>query len=261
MPNRKPRVLVLRAAGTNCDVETARAFELAGGEPELVHVNRLLEGSKRLGDYSILAVPGGFTYGDDVAAGKILAAELQSLLRDEVRALVERGGLVIGICNGFQVLVKTGLLPGVDGLKATVTHNDSRRFEQRWIHMEVETPSRCLWTKGLSGTRVEMPVAHGEGKFVTPTFEALEALEREQVVALRYVNPAGGEPVYPHNPNGSWNHIAGICDPTGRVFGLMPHPERFVESIQHPRHTRGEGKEPSGLSVFVEGVRVAGEAS
>lgn len=253
----KPRVLVLRAAGTNCDVETARAFALAGGEPELVHVNRLLSGEKRLGDYSLLAIPGGFTYGDDIAAGRVLAAELRTLLREEVKALLERGGLVIGICNGFQVLVNTGLLPGINGVQATLTHNDSRRFEARWVHLEVEEPSRCLWTQSLSGRRIELPVAHGEGKFVTTSFEDLEAVEREQIVAARYIQPGAPEPEYPFNPNGSWNHIAGICDPTGRIFGLMPHPERFVESIQHPRRSRGEGGEPWGLSVFVDGVKVA----
>lgn len=255
-----PKALVLRAAGTNCDVETTRAFHLAGAAPELVHVNRLLAGQKRLADYSILAIPGGFTYGDDVAAGKVLAVELRSLLREEVKALLERGGLVIGICNGFQVLAKTGLLPGINGVAATLSDNDSGRFEARWVHLAVEAPARCLWTRRLAGRSIELPVAHGEGKFVAADMRALDAIEREQLVALRYVRPDGGEPGYPDNPNGSWNHIAGITDTSGRILGLMPHPERFVEPAQHPRHSRGQGRRPWGLALFRTGVAVAREA-
>lgn len=252
----KPPVIVLRAAGSNCDVETGRAFELAGAAPELVHVNRLMSGEKRLSDYALLAIPGGFTYGDDVAAGKILAAEVSAKLTDEVREFMDRGGLVIGICNGFQVLAKTGFLPGLDGIPATLTQNDSQRFEARWIYLKVEK-SRCAWTSALVGRVITLPVAHGEGKFMTRTLGDLKILEKNDQVVLRYVSAHGGVPRYPEDPNGSMGHVAGICDTTGRVFGLMPHPERFVEKAQHPRSCRGEGAEVSGLEIIKSGVAVA----
>ncbi|HHN46313.1 MAG TPA: phosphoribosylformylglycinamidine synthase I [Planctomycetes bacterium] len=252
----KPRVLVLRAAGSNCDVETARAFELAGASADLVHVNRLFAGEKRLADYAALAIPGGFTYGDDVAAGKVLAVEIAARLADDVRGFLDNAGLVIGICNGFQALVKTGLLPGSAGLPATLTHNDSQRFEARWVHLKIE-PGRCLWTKSIEGEIITLPVAHGEGKFMVADSAALEKLERSGQVAARYVRPDGGVPEYPADPNGSMSHIAGICDPSGRVFGLMPHPERFVERLQHPRFTRGEGLRPWGLEIIRSGTLVA----
>lgn len=253
-----PRAMVIRTAGTNCDLETVHAFELAGAGTELAHVNRLAGESDPLGEYQILAIPGGFTYGDDVAAGKVLAVELVHVLGDKLQAFVDRGGLVIGICNGFQVLVKTGLLPGAklsgsDERQVTLTNNDSHKFEARWVTLEAAENTVCVWAE--PGEKLELPVAHGEGKFVLRAPEVLETLRAGGQIVYRYIARDGGAPVYPEDPNGSVDHIAGICDPSGRVFGLMPHPERHVQFHQHPRWTRenrtGEGE---GLALFRRAV-------
>jgi phosphoribosylformylglycinamidine synthase len=243
----KPRVLVLRAAGTNCDVETAYAFEAAGGSVVVAHVNRLTERSVALADHQILAIPGGFSYGDDIAAGKVLAVELEHRLGADLREFVERGGLVIGICNGFQVLVKTGVLPGNPGFSpgeaATLTSNDSQKYEDRWVTLKVEE-THCVWLPpqdDLFSEALELPVAHAEGKFVPASDEVLSTLNENRQIVVRYVTPDGEEASYPANPNGSVDGVAGITDPTGRVFGLMPHPERYIFRRQHPRWTRGEG--------------------
>jgi len=257
----KPKVLVLRAAGTNCDMETAFAFELAGAEARVAHVNRLADHSVKLSDFQVLAIPGGFSYGDDVAAGKVFAVELEHRLGGELGEFVAGGGLAIGICNGFQVLVKTGILPGNDGLApgeaATLAPNDSQKYEDRWVTLEVdETP--CVWLPP-DGRRIELPVAHGEGKFVPRSIDVLAALKEGKQIVLRYVRPDGGEAGYPENPNGSVDGIAGICDPTGRVIGLMPHPERYTCLRQHPRWTRGEGRDPGdGRAFFENAVKALG---
>ncbi|MBI2194620.1 MAG: phosphoribosylformylglycinamidine synthase I [Planctomycetes bacterium] len=240
------RALVLRTAGTNCDVETAFAFERSGAAVQRLHVNRLAESPRALMDFQILALPGGFSYGDDVAAGKIFANELRFRLGEAVADFVAAGRLVLGICNGFQVMVKMGLLPGPftpsAAQQVTLTFNDSGKFEDRWVHLQVCSRT-CVFTRGLA--HLYLPVAHGEGKFVAPGDPALDDLDARQQVAFRYVNenlqPAG----YPHNPNGSQRAIAGLCDPTGRVLGLMPHPERHFLPTQHPRWTR-EGLRPEG---------------
>ncbi len=255
----KPHVLVLRAAGTNCDVETAYAFEAAGGEVTVAHVNRLTERSVALSDFQILAIPGGFSYGDDIAAGRILALELERRLGTELREFVDGGGLVIGICNGFQVLVQTGLLPGNSEFSssesATLTSNDSQKYEDRWVTLEI-SETHCLWLKyDELDPEIELPVAHAEGKFVVGSSDLLAALAENTQIVVRYVNPNGGEArtvgtsgrpddaaAYPWNPNGSVDGIAGITDPSGRVFGIMPHPERYIFRRQHPRWTRGEGR-------------------
>jgi phosphoribosylformylglycinamidine synthase len=251
----KPRALVLRAAGSNCDAETEYAFAKAGAEAERVHVNRLLEASARLDDYQIFAVPGGFTYGDDIAAGKILANQLVHHLADSLKAFVERGGLVLGICNGFQVLAKMGLLPGIGNGRqtATLAANDSGRFEARWVRLESRGSNSVFFP---DEARITLPVAHGEGKFVAREESILDALETGRQVVFRYVAPDGGPPSYPENPNGSQRDIAGVSDPTGRVLGMMPHPERYVEPTHHPRWTReGLDRPPQGLAVFTNAVR------
>jgi phosphoribosylformylglycinamidine synthase subunit PurQ / glutaminase len=251
----KPRVLVLRAAGVNCDAETAHAFELAGGAPERVHVNRLAEGAVKLSEYDILAIPGGFSYGDDVASGKILAVEIMGRLGDALRKFVDDGKPVIGICNGFQVLVKAGLLPGFKrSQEATLTTNDSGKFEDRWVWMAAAgKKSPCIWTKGID--LITLPVAHGEGKFIAPP-KVMKRIDAEGLVVFRYVMPDGKPAEYPYNPNGSVDGIAAVTDRTGRIFGLMPHPERHVASWQHPRWTRRKEQpaEGEGLAVFRNAV-------
>jgi phosphoribosylformylglycinamidine synthase I len=257
----RPNTLILRTAGTNCDGETAYAFELAGATTELVHVNRLLRQPELLDQFQILAIPGGFSYGDDISAGKILANQIVHHLGGALHAFVDSGRPVIGICNGFQVLVKTDLLPGNiadrTGQTATLTNNDSGRFVDRWVKL---TPrkSKCVWTAGLN-TPIELPVAHGEGKFV-PAGEAVrKALWENGQVALVYAredgSPANG--AFPENPNGSVDDIAGVCDATGLVFGLMPHPERYVDAVQHPAWTsaRPLRKTGQGLAIFASAVR------
>jgi phosphoribosylformylglycinamidine synthase I len=249
-----PTALVLRAPGANCDEETQFAFERAGGRADRIHVNRLRENPRLLRQYDILAIPGGFTYGDDIAAGKILAAELTSFLGDALREFRDAEKLIIGICNGFQVLLKAGLLipPDEDGPLATLAHNAGGRFEDRWTHLRA-TPGNCVWLKECD--RLFLPVAHGEGNFVCRKEWILQGLEQAGQVVLRYTNAAGEPAGYPDNPSGSQDGVAGVCDATGRVLGLMPHPERHVLPTQHPRWTReGLRDEGDGLKVFRNAV-------
>lgn len=249
---RQPRTLILRGPGTNCDQETAFAFERAGASVTLVHINRLIRGEERLADYQIMVIPGGFTYGDDIAAGKVLANELMLRLGEQVRRFVREERLVLGICNGFQVLVKAGILPEPESgaaLGMTLASNDSNRFECRWVHLSVAPASPCVFTRGIE--RLYLPVAHAEGKLVADS----EVLPRINAV-LRYTDAEGKLGAgYPHNPNGSVADIAAICDASGRVFALMPHPERYIRRTQHPRWTRGEGREPGdGFRIFTNAV-------
>jgi phosphoribosylformylglycinamidine synthase len=246
--------MVLRAAGTNCDAETAYAFEKAGAEVESVHVNRLADGRRRLCDFQILAIPGGFTYGDDVAAGRVLANEMRHRLGDQLREFVDSDRLVLGICNGFQVLVKLGLLPGWEDKPdtATLTFNDSNKFEDRWVHLKVvSTATPFLRREEI----LYLPVAHGEGKFVVDSQSTLDRLRQSNQVIVEYCSADGGAASYPDNPNGSIDGIAGICGPSGRVFALMPHPERNVEPYHHPRWTRGAiGGQPDGMRFFINAL-------
>ena len=256
----KVRTLVLRAAGTNCDYETAFAFEMAGAEAELVHVNRLVRGEKEPKDYHILAIPGGFTYGDDVSAGKILANEVRAWLAAEVQRFIEDGKLIIGICNGFQALVKAGWLPGLStglgGQQATLFTNDSGRFQCEWVRLRTENDGKCVFTRNVEGI-IELPIAHGEGKFVLQDEATLRQLQENHQIVFRYVD-AQGNPTPEANPNGSVANIAGICDPTGRILALMPHPERHIFPTQHPRWTReGLKKEGDGLIIFRNAVEYA----
>jgi len=245
------KVCILRTAGTNCDVETAFAFEKAGAAVEYVHINRLLRREASLDGYQVLAIPGGFTYGDDIAAGRILANELRYGLGEMLRSFIDAGGSILGICNGFQVLVKTGLLPGPFGpgepQKATLTFNDSAKFEDRWVYLAAPE-SKCIFTAGVSS--MYLPVAHAEGKFVAEESVLREIVDGGMVV-FRYVNENGQPDGYPWNPNGSVDDIAAICDATGRILGMMPHPERHVLGYQHPRWTR-EGAKPEGdgMAIF-----------
>ncbi len=250
-----PRAIVVRAAGTNCDRETAHALELAGARVETVHVGRLAERPRSLEEYGILVLPGGFSYGDDVASGRILALELERRLGDALLRFVDDGRIVLGICNGFQVLVRMGLLPGKAG-RATLTDNDSGRFECRWVTLRAG-PGASIFCP--PGTLLEMPVAHGEGKFLVESPGVLAKMEAGSQVAFVYEGDG-----YPANPNGSVAGIAGVADPTGRVLGLMPHPERFVHPWQHPTWTRhrGDSKDRAdGRVVFEGAVHFAREVS
>ncbi len=247
----KPRVLVLRAPGANCNVETAYAFECAGGEVETLHVNRLLESPATLAKFQILCIPGGFSYGDDLAAGRILGNQLRLRLADAMREFHAAGKLILGICNGFQILIKTGLLlddavdvEGRTAPAATLTWNATARFEDRWLRLEAAT-GPCVFFRGIE--RLYLPIAHAEGRFACLNESVLASLRERGQVALRYAHE--------DNVNGSQDRIASVCDPTGRVCGLMPHPERHIDRTQHPRWTRGEGSpHGEGLAVFQNAV-------
>ena len=266
----KPKVLILRTAGTNCDKETEFAFRLAGADTQLLHINHIKK-EGNLKDYRIIAFPGGFSYGDDLGAGKILALELMLWFKDQLREFIDRGGLIIGICNGFQVLVKTGMLPDPDfKQKVTLTFNDSARFEDRWVYLKkpetrnqstdnrVQSTGRkgCkdpenIWLKDLPEI-INLPIAHGEGKFYAEK-DILDKIENNGQVVLRYTDSKGNLSGYPFNPNGSLNSIAGITDKTGKIFGLMPHPERFMFEHQWPSWKEKQ-VEPFGLQIFKNGV-------
>lgn len=283
----RPNVLILHAPGTNRDREAAWAVELAGGQPEIVHIHQLHSGERRLRDYHMLLLPGGFAHADALGAGKLLALDLRLRLGDDLAEFIAAGKPVLGICNGFQALLKAGLLPasptpdlspgpspnrgGESGVgreegrgsglspSATLSFNASGHFECRWVTLRPNPASPCVFTRGLD-TLIRCPVAHGEGNFVPQDDETLAALEANGQIALRYVledgAPANG--AYPANPNGSVADIAGICNPAGNVLGLMPHPEDHVIPQQHPRWTRGE-RGGLGLALFENGIRYARE--
>jgi phosphoribosylformylglycinamidine synthase len=254
--------LVLRAAGVNCNEETAYALDLAGADHvEQIHVNRLIEKPADLDRFSFLVVPGGFSYGDDISAGKILAKQIELHLGESVSRFISAGKLVLGICNGFQVLVKTGFLPALpsaDGKPTsglvTLTNNDSGKYEDRWVHLI--SASRKNIFLPASKEPIFLPVAHGEGKLAVREPAVLDRLRSEDLVAIRYCDesgkPAAGR--FPLNPNGAIDDIAGLCNPTGQVFGLMPHPERHCLPTQHPQWTRRGLQTPDGLAIFRNGI-------
>lgn len=244
------KAAILRAPGTNCDYETAYAFELAGAAAERIHVNEFLRRKKSLEGFQILCIPGGFAYGDYISSGKILAHQLRTSLQEEIGKFVKEGRLLMGICNGFQVLVKAGLLPEPDfRQRVTLMNNDIGRFQDRWVNLAAA--NRCIFTRGMD--KLYLPINHGEGKFVAEK-EALDGLEKNRQVAFRYCDGEGNiDSGFPHNPNGSLNNIAAIC--SRNVFGMMPHPEKFVHRLQHPRWTREElPEEGAGLKIFRNAV-------
>lgn len=250
-----PKALILRAPGANCDLEAEFAFRQAGAEAERVHVNRLREQPRLLQSYQILVIPGGFTYGDDVAAGKILANQLSHFLSDALHRFRDGNRLILGICNGFQVLLKAGLIiqPDEEGAVATLAHNRSGKFEDRWIYLKAAA-GNCPFLQGCD--RLHLPVAHGEGNFVCREEWILKGLEQAGQLVLRYVDSEGKPGEYPVNPNGSSADVAGVCDASGRVLGLMPHPERHVLPTQHPRWTReGLADEGDGMRIFRNAVK------
>ena len=263
-----PKVAVISGFGINCELETMAAFEMAGASAHRIHVNRLVNGDSNLEDYQIMAVPGGFSFGDHLGSGRLMGNRLRFGLREQVREFVKAGKPVIGICNGFQVLVKMGLLPGDSEVSLTQTAslalNDSGHYENRWAVLEFDPDSPCIWTKGIN--RMRVPVRHGEGKFVTDDPTLLDQWAESGQLAARYVDPSTEYPgvsdevlPYPVSPNQSWRNIAGVCDPSGLVFGLMPHPEAnhstwlgatwTRENIEH-----GEGE---GMAIFHNAVEYA----
>jgi len=260
----KPRVLILHATGTNRDLDVAAALELAGAQAEIVHINQLRRGERSWSDYQMLVLPGGFSYADALGAGRLFALDLRTYFEAEVTAFVQTGKPVIGICNGFQALVKAGILPASQSstagtaAKATLTFNAQGHFECRWVTL---TPSskRCIWTRQLQET-ITCPVAHGEGNFVLEDEAQFSDLRQLDQVALVYARPDGSPAGqdYPYNPNDSMGGTAGICNPQGNVLGLMPHPENHIFRYQHPRWSRGETG-GSGLPLFVNGVKYAAQ--
>ncbi len=255
-----PRALILHANGTNRDREAALACELAGAAPEIVHVNQLLDGERRLLDYHFLIVPGGFSYGDDLGAGRLWALDLRERLGSDLARFIAQGRPVLGICNGFQALVKSGLLPGHEWLPdgggmVTLTRNASSRFECRWVYLQPQSHSPCLFIEGLDEP-IYCPVAHGEGRLVTVDQDTLDELWSAGLAALTYTSADGTPAAYPANPNGSSSGIAGLCNREGNVFGLMPHPEDHIFPWQHPRWHRGE-RGMDGLRLFKNGVKYA----
>ena len=272
-----PRVLILRAPGTNCEAETAFAFERAGARADTVHLNRLLESKRLTDEYQVLCIPGGFSYGDDICAGRIFGTQMRQHLGEALHRFKDAGKLILGVCNGFQILIKSGvLLPDrPDEPIATLAFNASGKFEDRWVHLRVEG-SKCVFLSGIEG--MYLPVAHAEGKFVARDAATLDRLEAAGQLVLRYaaeprvsgskfqvsssnetcnLEPGtGNDPVpYPACPNGAERCVAGLCDETGRVFGLMPHPERHIDPTQHPRWTRERPERGDGLALFENAVR------
>jgi len=255
----KPKSLVLTGFGVNCDSEMCYAFELAGAESRRVHLEDLVSRKVKLEDFHILSLPGGFSYGDDIASGKVYANKLKYNLFEDLCRFIQDGKLIIGVCNGFQMLVKMGLLPGLDGdyktQTTTLTFNDSGRFESRWVFVKVNQNSRCIFTRGIDVLPV--PIRHGEGKFIPASEEVLRRLHSESLIVLQYCGADGNiTDEYPLNPNGSVDAIAGICDPTGRVFGLMPHPEAYLFKHNNPQWPRDDSlpMEGKGLRIFQNAV-------
>lgn len=260
----KPKALILQAHGTNRDPDIIEALGLAGADPAGVPLNDLRAHKTNWQDFQMLVIPGGFSYADALGAGKLLALDLTSYFAEEIEAFIASGKAVIGICNGFQALVKSGILPGEVGsdlkgsAQTTLTYNEQGHFECRWVSLQ-PLSQKCVWTRGLDEL-ITCPVAHGEGNFQTSHISQLADFARNDQIAFTYVHadgtPADGS--YPSNPNGSALDIAGICNPAGNVLGLMPHPEDHIHTYQHPQWTRGI-KGQSGLALFENGVKFASQ--
>jgi phosphoribosylformylglycinamidine synthase I len=248
----KPEALIMRGPGTNCDQETIWALELAGAKVTSFHINRLMENPSILNDFHLLAIPGGFTYGDDISAGAVLALEIRKFLGEELRRFISDGKLVVGICNGFQVLIKSGFLPGNDlSGKATLFFNDSAKFECRWIHLKKNESSQSPFLSRLPDV-IPCPVAHAEGKFITQDSQTLDSIITNEQVAFTYVDRNGNKGKYPVNPNSSVADIAGITDKTGRVLGMMPHPERNIFTNHLPDFRRDSAVNAGAGLLFFE---------
>ncbi len=254
----KPKVLTIITDGINCNEETGRAFEIAGAVNEEVHLNHLLDNTKKISDYNILSFSGGFSYGDDVKSGKILALKLLKL-KDDISSFMQKGGLTIGICNGFQVLTTLGIIPynTFGEPKVSLYWNDSARFECRWVDLLIPERVKSPWLDGLNGKKIKIQAAHAEGRLTTSSDKDYELLFDKNLVAFQYADSSGNPTEeYPFNPNGSKKGVAGLVDITGCALGMMPHPERNAEKFHHPNfRDLPEGYEPDGLVIFKNAVK------
>jgi phosphoribosylformylglycinamidine synthase subunit PurQ / glutaminase len=245
------KTAVITGYGINADFELAEAFARVGASPERIHISRLFAEPKRLEDFRILAFPGGFSFGDHLGSGLVFANLFKKHMEEPLRRFIERGNQIIGICNGFQVLVKMGVLPNLTGdwtQEVTLVHNDSGVFVDSWVTVRGERESRCVWTRGID--RMDLPIRHGEGRFISADASIRAELREKRLIALRYDSV---------NPNGSEDAVAGITDSTGRILGLMPHPEAFLEPYNHPVWKRGGIDRAEGLEILRNGVEAAGK--
>jgi len=249
------KVAIITGYGINTDYESEEAFRLVGANPVRIHINDLISGKDNLENYQIMMVPGGFSYGDHLGSGKVLANKFRFNLREDLKKFIEADKLIIGVCNGFQILVKMGILPALDGeyfsQSVTITYNKSDQFESRWVSMKPNQKSPCIWTQNLK-TQLDAPVRHGEGNFIPKNQDILRKLWDKNLVAFTY-HPN----TYPNNPNGSTDGIAGICNESGLIFGMMPHPECHLIPQHHPQWTRNNNPETTGLVIFKNAVSYA----
>jgi phosphoribosylformylglycinamidine synthase I len=261
-----PKTLIITGYGINCEEETAKVFEMQGAETTIMHINDLIENPSKLDDFQIMAIPGGFSYGDDTGSGNALANKIKNNIQDEILSFAQKDKLIIAICNGFQILTNIGLVPALNDhygeRKVALTHNSTARYECRWVHLK-NSSEKCIWTKGID--ILHSPIAHGEGNFYADE-ATLSALHSNDQIVFKYVHPDGSpaDGKFPINPNGSAQDIAGICDPSGRILGMMPHPERFncfvnendwpLKKEQLIRKGKALPKDGDGLKLFKNAI-------
>ena len=259
----KPKILIITGYGVNCEAESSRAWELAGAEPVQVHINDLIEAPEQMREFQGLMFIGGFSYGDHMTSGHVFALRVKHHLRAELQQFIDDEKIIMGVCNGFQTMTKIGLLPGFDceyfSPKVALMQNDCGTFQNFWVNLKFEASSPCIFTQGLD--TMPMPIRHGEGKIFTTDASVIDRIEELGCAAVRYADDAGNPTQeFPANPNGSLNAIAGLCDPTGRIFGMMPHPEAYLFAENHPNWDKQklDGTLPArglGLKLFENGVK------
>ncbi len=249
----KTFALVVSGFGINSEHETAHAVKKVGGQADIIHLNKLIDAPSLLETYNFLILPGGFSYADHLGASKVFSNKIKYKLKDRLDTFIKQGNLVLGICNGFQLLAKMGVLPNTDfEQKFTLTHNDSGKFEDRWVRLKINQNSPCIFTKGID--YLDLPIRHGEGKFLPKNQKVLLNILNNNLFAMQYVDSHGKLANYPNNPNGSIRNIAGVCNSTGRVFGLMPHPECFNHKTNHPTWSKETNFKTKGLKIFENAV-------